>query len=459
MPGNGLRSIRVPMQRPGDTHPDPPEHDAEPADAGPVSRPTSGADAIAEMAEQAGIRRIHVFAWRDLDDDEAGGSEVHADNIETIWAAAGLQVTHRTSASVGRSAEDLRNGYRVSRRGNRYLSFARSAAAQLGGSLGSTDAVVEIWNGVPFMSPLWWSGPTAVWLHHVHGPMWQQSLPGPVAPLGNLLEERLAPPFYRRVPVVTLSPSSKEELVDELGFDAGHVTVIPPGIDPFFSPLDASDPGASRSAAPLAVAVGRLTPVKDFSRLVRIMAAARQQVPDLELVIVGEGYLRSEIEQQIAEVGGQDWVRLPGRLSDEELRDLYRRAWIATSASTREGWGMTLTEAAACGTPAVATDIAGHADAVDRGRSGLLGTTDEELAALVADVMGDPELRSRLQRGALARAAELTWEACAVANFRVLADDAVALRAAGSRRRMPKHPRGQAAGAPRRVGSDARRTP
>ena len=113
---------------------------------------------------------------------------------------------------------------------------------------------------------------------------------------------------------------------------------------------------------------------------------------------------------------------------------------------------MTLTEAAACGTPAVATDIAGHADAIDEGRSGLLGTADEELAALSVDVMTDPELRARLQHGALERAGELTWEACAVANFRVLADDAVALRQVGSRRRMPKHPRGQAAGAPRAAG-------
>ncbi|UDY36473.1 glycosyltransferase family 4 protein [Dermatobacter hominis] len=409
-------------------------------------------DAIAELADRSGISRIHVFGWRDLDDDEAGGSEVHADSIEAIWAQAGLLVTHRTSTSVGRPPTDLRHGYRVSRRGNRYVVFPRAAVAELTGHLGSADAVIEIWNGVPFMSPLWWHGPTSVWLHHVHGPMWQQSLPGPVAALGNLLEERLAPPFYRRVPVVTLSPSSKEELVEELGFDAGHVTVIPPGIDPFFSPAPAAGP--DRSPTPLCVAVGRLTPVKDFPRLVRVMAAVRERVPDVELVIVGEGYQREEIEAQVAAVGGRDWVRLPGRLSDDELLDLYRRAWLAVSASTREGWGMTLTEAAACGTPAVATDIAGHADAIDAGRSGLLGRSDSELAGIVADVLTDPELLARLRAGALERAGELTWEASALANFRVLADDALALRAVGGRRRrMPKHPRRTPAGAPRRAGA------
>jgi glycosyltransferase involved in cell wall biosynthesis len=408
-------------------------------------------DAIADMAGRVGIERIHVFGWRDLDDDEAGGSEVHADSIESIWARAGLQVTHRTSFSSGRPPSDVRNGYRVSRRGNRYLVFPRAAVAELTGRLGPTDAVIEIWNGVPFLSPWWWHGPTSVWLHHVHGPMWQQSLPGPVASLGNLLEERLAPPWYRRVPVVTLSQSSKDELVDELGFDRGHVTVIPPGIDPSFSPLDPADPGVGRSPTPLAVAVGRLTPVKDFCRLVRVMAGVRDRVPDLELVIVGEGYERAAIEAQVAAVGGQDWVRLPGRISDEELLSLYRRAWLAVSASTREGWGMTLTEAAACGTPAVATDIAGHADAIDDGRSGLLGRSDDELVELATRVLTDPTTRSALRAGALERAGELTWEACALANFRVLADDAAALAAVGGRRRrLPKHPRGVPTGAPRR---------
>ena len=342
----------------------------------------------------------------------------------------------RTSFAQGRPTVAVRDGYTVSRRGSRYSVFARTPAAEVAGRLGPCDGLVEIWNGMPFMSPLWWRGPTAVWLHHVHGPMWGQTLPAPAARVGNLLEERLAPPFYRRVPVVTLSPSSKEELVDELGFDRDHVTVIPPGVDPFFSP------GGERSATPLAVAVGRLAPVKDFPRLVRVMAEARRKVPDLELVIVGEGYTRPDIEEVVRRVGGADWVHLPGRISDDELRDLYRRAWMAVSTSTREGWGMTLTEAAACGTPTVATDIAGHADAVAAGRSGLLRTTDADLVDAITSVATDATVRADLQAGALARAAELTWEATAVANFEVLAADALALQAVGGhRRRLPRHGR------------------
>lgn len=384
----------------------------------PVASETT-TKAIAELAAQAGLSHVHMLAWRDLDDDEAGGSEVHAHSIAAIWAQSGLQVTMRTSFAVGQPTSAVRDGYTVSRKAGRYGVFPRSALAEVTGRLGPCDALVEIWNGMPFMSPLWWRKPRVIWLHHVHGPMWGMTLPGPVAKAGVLLEERIAPKFYRHQPIVTLSPSSYDELVGELGFDPERVSVIPPGLNPFFTP------GGERSATPLAVAVGRLVPVKDFPRLVRVMAGVRERVPEAQLVIVGEGYERDTILDTVDAVGGRDWVRLAGRVTDEELRELYRSAWLATSVSVREGWGMTLTEAAACGTPTVATDISGHADAVARDRSGLLRSTDDELVEAITQVMTDDELRSRLQAGALARADELTWERTAQANFEVLAADAL----------------------------------
>lgn len=378
--------------------------------------------AIAALAEQAGIRHVHMLAWRDLDDEEAGGSEVHAHNIASIWTQSGLAVTMRTSAARGLPSSDRRDGYTVSRKAGRYGVFLRSPLSEISGRLGPCDALVEIWNGMPFLSPLWWRGPRVIWLHHVHGPMWGMTLPRPLAWVGDTIESRLAPPLYRRQPIVTLSESSRAEIVEELGVPAERVKVIMPGVDPYFTP------GGTRSTTPLAVAVGRLVPVKDFHRLIRIVARVHERVPDFELVIVGEGYERDSITALIAELGAGDYVRLAGRVSDSELRDLYRSAWLAVSASVREGWGMTLTEAAACGTPSVATDIAGHSDAVAAERSGLLRRSDEDLAAAMVAVATDETLRTRLSSGALERAAELTWEHAALANFEVLAADALARR-------------------------------
>src|SRR5437899_11911428 len=56
---------------------------------------------IAAIASRAGLHRIHILAWRDLDDPEAGGSELHASTIAHLWAEAGLDITMRSSAAAG----------------------------------------------------------------------------------------------------------------------------------------------------------------------------------------------------------------------------------------------------------------------------------------------------------------------------------------------------------------------
>jgi glycosyltransferase involved in cell wall biosynthesis len=374
---------------------------------------------IGDLAAAAGIRRVHALAWRDLDDVEAGGSEVHIAEIAKRWAAAGVEVTLRTSWAQGQPTEAVRDGYKVIRRAGRHMVFPRAALAEMTGRTGPRDLLIEIWNGMPFLSPAWCWGPRIVFLHHVHAEMWNMVLGDKLGNLGQLFESKVAPPLYRRTHIVTLSESSKHEMVDELGFRDDKVTVVHPGIDPRFSP----SADVARSPDPLVVACGRLAPVKRYEMLVRAAAKARAQVPGLRLHIVGEGYERPSIEATVDEVGGADWVTLRGHLTDAEQLELYRQAWIVASASAREGWGMTLTEAAACGTPAVATRIAGHADAIVDGVSGVLADDEAGLTDAMVDVLGDPRRLDQLRQGALARAAALTWGQTAIQVMRVAADE------------------------------------
>jgi glycosyltransferase involved in cell wall biosynthesis len=388
----------------------------------PSSPPSSPSDALAARVAESGLRRVHLLAWRDLEDVEAGGSEVHAHEVARRWAAAGLDVTLRTSWAQGRAPIVRRDGYRVVRKAGRYLVFPRAVLSEIVERHGKWDAMVEIWNGVPFFSPVWRRGrPSMVWLHHLHGEMWRMVFAESegLARAGELLESRIAPPFYRRTQIVTLSDSSKRELVGELGFRSDRVTVVPPGVDARFQPGQ-----VDKAPHPLLVAVGRLVPVKRYDVLIRTVARLVDDHPDLELVIVGEGYERPLLEELVAELGLGDAVRLPGHLTDAEVLDLYRRAWAVTSASAREGWGMTITEAGACGTPAVVTRIAGHVDAVVDGASGLLVDDEDDAAATLDRFLGDEVLRKQLAEGALARAAELTWDATALATFEVLAAEA-----------------------------------
>jgi len=377
---------------------------------------------IAALAEEAGLRRIHVMAWRDLVDIEAGGSEVHAAKILALWAEAGLEVTMCTSYAQGHPYEGDRDGYHIVRKHGRFMVFPTAVVSELLGGHGPRDGLVEIWNGVPFLSPLWATGPRIAWVHHVHRDMWEMVLDPGLAKAGKFFEHRIAPPLYRRTPVVTLSESSRHELIEYLGLKPSQISVVPPGIDERFTP------GEPKSDVPLVVAVGRLMPSKRFDELIRIAADVRHDVPDLQVVIVGDGYEKPNLEAQVADLGADDWIRIAGKVSDEELLSLYRRAWAVASTSIAEGWGMTLTEAAACGTPSVATDIAGHRDSVAAGLSGLLAPDERALARDLTAVLTDAELRAKLSEGALQHAATLTWPATAMGAFAPLALDAIRRR-------------------------------
>ncbi len=314
-----------------------------------------------------------------------------------------------------RPPRSTRDGYRVLRRSGRYAVFPGAAWEGLRMGHRPGDALVEIWNGMPFLSPLWYRGPRVVFLHHVHAEMWGMVLPPTLARLGDLMERRLAPRFYRSSRIVTLSESSRREIVEMLHLRPGRVTVAPPGVDSRYTP------GGVRSPTPLVVAVGRLVPVKRLDALLRALVRVKEDQPDLRAVIIGEGYERPALEALRAELGAVDWVSLPGHVDDDELVSWYRQAWVVASSSQREGWGMTLTEAAACGTPAVATAIAGHTDAVLDGESGLLVDDVGDLPAALGRVLGDEVLRSRLSKGALARARWFTWGATARRALEALA--------------------------------------
>ncbi len=379
---------------------------------------------LAVLAAETGLRRVGMVAWRDLDDPEAGGSELHAHEIARRWAEAGVDVVVRTSGVAGAPVTAERDGYRSRRHAGRYRVFAEApielAAGRLG-PIGHLDGLVEIWNGMPFMSPLWWRGPRLVFLHHVHAEMWNMVLPPRLARLGNLVESRLAPPLYRRSRVATLSRSSREEIVESLGLRPGRVSVVPPGVDQRFSTL----PGrAGRTDHPLVLAVGRLVPVKQFERVVALAGPLAALHPGLEIVIAGEGYERARLEAAIAEAGAGGIVRLAGHVKDDELVELYRRAWVLVSASAREGWGMSVTEAGACGTPAVVSRIAGHLDAVEDGVTGLLFDNDDQFVKEVDRVLSDTVLRGRLSRAARERAGTRSWEATALGTFELLAAEA-----------------------------------
>jgi glycosyltransferase involved in cell wall biosynthesis len=370
---------------------------------------------LEEIAATSGLHNIDVVAWRDFDDPEAGGSELHAHRILAIWAAAGLNINMTTSTVEGSQPFVSREGYLVTRRVGRYSIFPRTMISGVLGHLGKKDGLVEIWNGMPFLSPLWARCPKMVWLHHVHAEMWKMVLPKGLAEVGYAFENSVAPLAYRRSRIVTLSASSKAEIVGRLGMPESNVTVVPPGVEPHFSP------GSSRSEVPLVVAVGRLVPVKRFELMIESLVRLKPRHPELRAVIAGEGYERPMLEDLVRKHGAEDWIELPGHIDQAELIDLYRRAWVVASTSLREGWGMTVTEAGASGTPAVVSRISGHQDAVVDGESGILFDDAAGMLEGLDSVLSDEVLRKRLGTAALDYSSTFSWQNTARQTLAVLA--------------------------------------
>lgn len=385
-------------------------------------RPDTSTDWVAHLQRSAttlrerGITAIESFAWRDLADPDAGGSEVHADEVLARWANAGITIHHRTSTDA--STQHLtRRGYRITRAGGRYGVFPRVICRKLFTRAKRDTAVVEIWNGVPWFSQLWGHRQRMVWLHHIHEDMWKDSVPAPLAPIARFIEVRLAPWFYRRTTIATLAHTTRDELVAR-GFDPAKVIVAEPGIDPRFVPADTEH----RTATASLVAVGRLAPVKRFDSLIRVFAEVADQIPEAHLTIAGDGPDRASLRQLIDDLGLVDRITLAGRVDDEELLRLYRTSWLLVSASHSEGWGMTITEAAACGTPCVVTRNHGHEAATEHDVSGIIVDDVDDLATAIVSVVTDQNLRHRLGDGALRRAQLFQWDRTAALLLSVLAN-------------------------------------
>lgn len=376
---------------------------------------------MAELAAASGISSVEIIAWRDAGHPEAGGSEVHSARIAERWARAGLDVHVVASRPDGGSRSWAGDGYRISRPAGRYRIFPATLARGVTRRPAPGRATVEIWNGMPFFTPIWAPQPRVVLLHHVHDRMWDTVLPGPLAAAGRLIETRLAPPLYRSTRLVTLSASSKLDIVRRLGLDPAKVDVVPPGVDACFEP-------GRRSPVPLVAAVGRLVPYKRFDALIDVLVSLKARHPDLKAVIAGDGSQKPSLEALVAARDARSWLSLPGHLETSELVTLYQRAWAVASSSAFEGWGLTISEAAACATPAVASPIAGHFDAVDDGRTGFLAEPGMDMVDRLDLLLSDAALRRRMQRRARSKARDLSWDAAATGILRILAEQATLYR-------------------------------
>jgi glycosyltransferase involved in cell wall biosynthesis len=373
--------------------------------------------------------RVLVLNERDPLHPAAGGAEVHVAEVAKRMAAMGFETTQVACGFPGAPARAELEGLRVRRLGGLAVYYPRAVWTTARETRrGRFDVVVEHLNKLPFCAAAYAAAPVVAVSHHLFGRSAFLQVAWPVA-LGVVLLERLVPVVYRELPFLAVSQSSKDDLVAR-GIPAAHVAIVHNGIR---TPRLAPRPWASR---PLRVAyLGRLEPYKRVERLLRAAARLVLRFPDLELVLIGRGSARPRLERVAAELGLAGRTRFAGFVPDDERDALLADARVCVCPSVKEGWGITVIEVNAVGTPVVATDAPGLRDAVRHGETGLLvadGPAEEFVARLaerMGELLADPALAERLSRGALAWSRRFDWDRTAETTAR-------AVEAALARRRL-----------------------
>jgi glycosyltransferase involved in cell wall biosynthesis len=355
---------------------------------------------------------VHVLVlnWLDRGNPAAGGAETHLHETFGRIVTAGWQVTLVSSGWPGSTSRAELDGIRIHRVGTR-LTYPVPAVRHARRLLreGDVDLVVEDLNKAPLFTPTWSRRPLLLLVHHLFGgTVFQEA--GLHLALPTWLLEKPIPSIYRDVPVVAVSESTRDDLARR-GMDRGRITVIPNGIDVgAFRPA----PPGGRFEEPTALYLGRLKKYKRVDLVLRAVARVRDEhdLP-LTLLVAGKGDHRERLEAEAEALGlVPDGVRFLGYVDEDRKRELLARAWVHCLTSPKEGWGIANLEAAASGTPTIASDSPGLRDSVVHGTTGFLvphGDT-AALAHGLARLVRDPDLRDRLGRGGRAFAAGFSWE-------------------------------------------------
>lgn len=352
-----------------------------------------------------------VLNWRDPWHPEGGGSELYVHQVAKEMRDSGRQLTWVTAAYPGAARDEVVDGIRFIRRGGHitvYLWVAwMLASGSLSRRLGGIEAILEVQNGVPFLSSWWTRTPVSVLVHHVHREQWSVLSPA-LSRLGWFLESRAAVVAHRGARYVAVSDVTRRELID-LGVRAADISIAYNGLPPV-----PDYTAGERAPEPTIVVLSRLVPHKQIDHVITALPALARAFPTVRLRVLGDGWWSEQLRAESTALGLDDRIDFLGRVDERTKFEELSRGWVHVLPSVKEGWGLSIVEAGYAGTPSVAYATAGGvAEAILDGVTGILARDEADLGIQLARVLADPLLREDLGNKAFIRSGEFTWDAAA----------------------------------------------
>jgi glycosyltransferase involved in cell wall biosynthesis len=333
--------------------------------------------------------KILWLSWKDIQHPQAGGAEVVAAELGKRLADDGHELRFITAGFHGAADRTTINGYSITRVGNRlsvYWQAYRYIAKQ--GLSDWADLVIDEVNTIPFFTPAYTKRPRLLLFHMLCRKIWFYQLPAVVGWVGYMLE-----PLYlrllRREEVVTVSESTKRDLRRH-GFREENITIVSEGIE--IEPISDLET-VTKPKDPTLLSLGSMRPMKRTLDQLKAYEIAKAAVPNLKLKIAGgsSGKYGQEVMEAIARSKYRDDIEYLGKVSLTQKIKLLQQVHLLLVTSVKEGWGLTVTEAASQGTPAVVYDVDGLRDSVKHEWSGLIayGNTPKDLAECIVNVFND----------------------------------------------------------------------
>lgn len=363
-----------------------------------------------------GHLNILIFNWRDTKHVWAGGAEVYIQELAKRWVEKGHHVTLFCGNDARHARNQVVDGVQIVRRGGFYTVYVWALLYYILKFRGLFDVVIDSENGIPFFTPWYVGVPKFLLIHHVHQKVFREHLSFPFAQIALFIESKLMPMAYKNCRILTVSESSKKEII-ELGItETEEIYVISPGIDPSWFTK------AKKTANPSVLYLGRLKPYKNIDLAIKAFATVLKTAKSAQFIIAGEGESATSLANLVLKLGIQDNVTFKGRVTSEEKRMLLAQSWALLQPSSIEGWGITVIEANISGTPVVAANVPGLKDSVVNKKTGVL-VPPESVAAFaqaVTDLIENTKSRQKMSEEAYEWAKTFDWDKSAEKFIEIL---------------------------------------
>jgi glycosyltransferase involved in cell wall biosynthesis len=332
--------------------------------------------------------KILWFTWKDLTNPLAGGAEVVNEQLAKRLVKDGHQVTLIVGGYKGSKPEETHpDGYKIIRLGNRLTVFWQAFRYYRRNLKGWADLVIDEINTVPFFCKFYVQEPNIIFAHMLCRQIWFTELP-PLLSLIGYLAEPVYLHMLRDKTVITVSDSTKQDLM-KVGFKPANIHIISEGLDiPVPKQLP---PQSSKAKTPTMLSLGAMRAMKRTLHQIEAFELAKASIPNLKLEVAGDnrGKYGQKVMKAIASSRYAKDITYHGRVSAAKKIELMRRSRLITVTSTKEGWGLIVTEANSQGTPAAVYNVDGLRDSVRDGQTGLITerNTPQQLAKAIVTLL------------------------------------------------------------------------